>query len=44
MSKPKTDKRVNPEYDKPQSIYRDGVTPEDALRKLLEAKAEAPKK
>lgn len=29
------DKRVNPDYDKPQTVWREDVEPEDALRELL---------
>lgn len=31
----KADKRANPKYDKPQSIYREGVNAEEALREML---------
>lgn len=34
--KAKTDKRKNPEYDEPQSIYVEGADPDEQLRKLLE--------
>ncbi|MHB1784248.1 MAG: hypothetical protein ACYCTE_16475 [Acidimicrobiales bacterium] len=36
----KRDGRKNPEHDKPQSIWREGVDPEDALRELLGATME----
>lgn len=31
----KAEKRANPKYDKPQSIYREGVNAEEALREML---------
>jgi hypothetical protein len=36
VSKAKTDKRKNPKYDEPQSVYREGISPEDSLRELLQ--------
>lgn len=33
--KPKADKRANPQYDEPQSIYREGVNAEEALQEML---------
>ena len=37
--KPKADKRANPKYDEPQSIYREGINAEEALRELLADKS-----
>jgi hypothetical protein len=33
--KAKADKRANPKYDEPQSVYREGVNAEEALREML---------
>jgi len=33
-----TDKRKNPKYDEPQSVYQDDFNPEDGLREMLEVK------
>ena len=38
MSNSKDDKRKNPEYDEPISVYEEGQTPEDVVRKMLEVK------
>jgi hypothetical protein len=32
----KRDKRVNEQYDERQSVWQEGVEPEDALRRLLD--------
>ena len=36
-----SDKRKNPEYDEPQSVYVKGADPEEQLKKLLKSKSDA---